>query len=289
MHLCRFDRDRLGVVENGKVYDVTAAIGELPAPGWPGPPGDPLIVHLDLVMRQAKGLLKSAESRPLSDVSLYSPITSPTKVIAAPANYRLHLTIDAKDPEVHHNVHVGLDKLERPVDKLGLFLKATSSIVGPAEGVTLKWPERRSDHEVELAIVIGRGGKGISKADAFAHVAGYMIGLDISVRGTEDRSYRKSIDSYTVLGPWLTTADEIRGPEDLTIWLEVNGEPRQRSSTSVMIVGIAELIEMASNVYALHPGDVIMTGTPEGVSRLNAGDVMRCGCDGIGEMTVPVL
>ena len=128
--------------------------------GLARPPGDPLIVHLDLVMRQAKGLLKSAESRPLSDVSLYSPITSPTKVIAAPANYRLHLTIDAKDPEVHHNVHVGLDKLERPVDKLGLFLKATSSIVGPAEGVTLKWPERRSDHEVELAIVIGRGGKG---------------------------------------------------------------------------------------------------------------------------------
>ena len=288
MHLCRFDRDRLGVVEDGRVYDVTGAADKLPAPRWPYPPGDPLIVHLDRVIGAAKELRKSTESRALSDVSLYSPITAPTKVIAAPANYRLHLTIDAMDPEVHHNVHVGLDKLERPVDKLGLFLKATSSIVGPSEGVTLKWSERRSDHEVELAVVIGRGGKGISKAEAFDHVAGYMIGLDMSVRGTEDRSYRKSIDSYTVLGPWLTTADEIEDPENLTIWLEVNGESRQRSSTGAMIVGIAELIEMASNVYALHPGDVLMTGTPEGVSQLKPGDVMLCGCDGIGEMTVPV-
>src|SRR5262249_15517676 len=147
-----------------------------------------------------------------------------------------HLTIDAKDPGLHHGVHIGLDKLERPVDKLGLFLKACSSIVGPAEGITLgsNWLDRRTDHEMELVVVIGRGGKNISKAQAFDHVAGYTLGLDMSVRGTEDRSYRKSLDGFTVLGPWLTTADEIADPEKLTIWLDVNGEPRQRSSTSAM-------------------------------------------------------
>jgi 2,4-diketo-3-deoxy-L-fuconate hydrolase len=146
----------------------------------------------------------------------------------------------------------------------------------------------RNDHEVELAAVIGKTARHVPKEKALDYVAGYTIGLDMTVRGTEDRSYRKSAQSYAVIGPWLTTADQIADPEKLTIWLELNGEPRQRSSTGAMIVGLAELIEIASRVYTLHPGDILMTGSPEGVTAVKPGDRMRAGCDGIGEMTVDV-
>jgi 2,4-didehydro-3-deoxy-L-rhamnonate hydrolase len=135
-------------------------------------------------------------------------------------------------------------------------------------------------------VIIGRIGRNIPASTALDYVAGYMVGLDMTVRGTEDRSFRKSADSYAVLGPWLTTADAVVDPQQLTIWLELNGEPRQRSSTGAMTVGIAELIEIASRVYTLYPGDVLLTGSPEGVSAVKPGDRIRAGCDGIGEMTV---
>jgi 2,4-diketo-3-deoxy-L-fuconate hydrolase len=289
MHICRFNQDRLGIVEGQSVYDVTGALEFLSSPKWPGPLGDPLVLNLGPILERAAQLRKNAIPKPLPDVSLYSPITRPTKIMAAPANYRLHVQIDAQDPGVHHGLHNKmLEGVERPVEKLGLFLKASSSIAGPADGVSLRWLDRRNDHEVELVVIIGRQGKNISAARAFDHIAGYMIGLDMTVRGTEDRSYRKSADSYAVLGPWLTTADEIQAPEKLMLWLEVSGVERQRSSTAAMTVGIAELIQLASSVYTLHPGDVLFTGTPEGVGPVNPGDRIRAGCEGIGEMTLEV-
>jgi 2,4-diketo-3-deoxy-L-fuconate hydrolase len=289
MNICRFNGDRLGLVEGLSVFDVTAALRDLPAPSWPYPPGDPLILHLDVIRAAIAAVRPHAPAVPLSNVTLNSPITSPTKVMAAPANYALHVSIDAQDPAVNHGLHnKQLEGVDRPVDKLGLFLKASSSIVGPGEGIALNWLDRRNDHEVEVAVVIGKGGRDIPRQRAFEHIAGYMIGLDMTVRGTEDRSWRKSADSYTVFGPWLTTADAIEDPEKLTIWLDVNGEPRQKSSTGAMTVGIAELIEMCSHVYELHPGDVLMTGTPEGVSAVKPGDVITAGCTGLGEMRVAV-
>jgi 2,4-didehydro-3-deoxy-L-rhamnonate hydrolase len=287
MNLCRYDDNRLGLVEGDCVFDVSAALTAIPAPVWPNPMGDPLIIHLDRIRSAALEARKTAPWRLLSDVALKSPITSPTKVMAAPANYRLHVEIDAQDPGVHHGLHnKSVEGVERPVEKLGLFLKASSSIVGPSEGIALQWLDRRNDHEVELAVIIGRTGRNIAASAAFDHIAGYMVGLDMTVRGTEDRSFRKSADSYAVLGPWLATADAIPDPERLTIWLELNGEPRQRSSTGAMTVGIAELIAIASRVYTLYPGDVLLTGSPEGVSQVRPGDRIRAGCDGIGEMTI---
>ncbi|MDF2116368.1 fumarylacetoacetate hydrolase family protein [Roseiarcaceae bacterium H3SJ34-1] len=289
MNICRFNGDRLGLVEGPNVFDVTAALRDLPAPAWPYPPGDPLIRHLDAIRTAIAAVRPRAPAVPLNSVTLNSPVTSPTKVMAAPANYALHVSIDAQDPGVNHGLHnKQLEGVDRPVDKLGLFLKASSSIVGPGEGIALNWLDRRNDHEVEVAVVIGKGGRDIPRQRAFAHIAGYMIGLDMTVRGTEDRSWRKSADSYTVFGPWLTTADAIEDPEKLTIWLDVNGEPRQKSSTGAMTVGIAELIEMCSHIYELHPGDVLMTGTPEGVSAVKPGDVITAGCTGLGEMQVAV-
>ena len=289
MNLCRFNRDRLGIVEGNKVYDVTAALDRIEPTRWPHPPGDALIRNLDRVVEAAKSLRKSAPALSLADVTLHSPITTPNKIMAAPANYRAHIDIDAADPGLHHGVHdKQLAGMERPTEKLGLFLKANSALGGAAEGITLKWLDRRNDPEVELVIVIGRTAKDVPAAQAFDYIAGYSIGLDTTVRGTEDRSWRKSADSYATLGPWLTTADAIADPEKLTIWLEINGEQRQKSSTGLMLVGVRRLIEFASSIYTLYPGDLLYTGTPEGVTPVKPGDRLRLGCEGIGEMSMKV-
>ncbi len=289
MKLCRFNGDRLGLVEGDSVLDVSEALSALPPVRWPVPLGDPLVLHLNQLTAEVLRVRSSAERIPLERVELGSPISDPSKVMAAPANYRLHVELDTKDAGVDQGVHrKALEGVERPTEKYGLFLKATSAIVGQAQGVQIILPERRTDHEVELAVVIGKQGHSIKRADAMAHVAGYCIGLDMTVRGAEDRSFRKSPDSYTVLGPWLVTADEIADPHQLTMSLWVNGERRQHSSTGAMTVDIPDLIAIASSMYTLHPGDVILTGTPEGVGPVVPGDKVRVACDGLGEMTFAV-
>ena len=289
MKLCRFDEDRLGCVEGDHVYDVTAALDVLPPVRWPVPLGDPLLQHLPALMTAVGRERKAAKRIELGQVRLLSPLTNPSKVMAAPANYRLHVELDTKDAGVDQGVHrKALEGVERPAEKFGLFLKATSAIAGPSNGVQIILPDRRTDHEVELAVIIGKSGHRIDRADAMSHVAGYCIGLDMTVRGAEDRSFRKSPDSYAVLGPWLVTADEIPDPHDLTLSLWVNGERRQHTSTGAMTVDIPDLIAIASSVYTLHPGDVILTGTPEGVGPVAPGDVIRAACEGIGEMSLQV-
>lgn len=289
MQFCRFNHDRLGLLEGDDILDVSEALEAIPPTRWLAPQGDPLLLHLDAIRPAATALRAGAARHPRQSVRLHSPITRPTKVMAAPANYKLHVALDAVQPGIDHGVHAkALEGVDRPVDKYGLFLKANSSIAGAHEGVQIVLPERRTDHELELAVVIGKPGRNISRANAMAHVAGYTIGLDITVRGAEERSYRKSPDSYTVLGPTLVTADEIPDPHALTMSLWVNGERRQHSSTGAMTVDIPDLIEFASRVYTLHPGDVILSGTPEGVGPLAPGDLVRVACDGLGEMQFPV-
>jgi 2-keto-4-pentenoate hydratase/2-oxohepta-3-ene-1,7-dioic acid hydratase in catechol pathway len=165
---------------------------------------------------------------------------------------------------------------------------ANSSVVGPSQGIAIRHLDRRTDHEVELAVVIGKRASSVAARDALGYIAGYCIGLDITVRGPEERSLRKSIDSYTVLGPYLVTADEIPDPANLDLSLRVNGEQRQGSNTRQLILGIPELIEFASSFYTLLPGDVLLTGTPEGVGPLRPGDVLHARIERIGEMFVKV-
>ncbi|MGZ3321680.1 MAG: fumarylacetoacetate hydrolase family protein, partial [Xanthobacteraceae bacterium] len=139
-----------------------------------------------------------------------------------------------------------------------------------------------------LAIIFGKQGSDIPRDKALDYVAGYCIGLDMTARGKEDRSFRKSIDTYSVLGPWMVTADEIADPDDLTLKISVNGELKQSSSTKQLIYDCRKLIEWGSTFYSFYPGDVLFTGTPEGVSPVKPGDVMVASIDPIGEMTVPV-
>jgi 2,4-didehydro-3-deoxy-L-rhamnonate hydrolase len=284
MRLCRFDDNRLGIVDGESVRDVTSALDVLPQVRYPLPKHDPLIAHLPQVLARARSLATSTAPLPLAERMLLSPVASPGKLIAAPVNYHAHLDEVRADKALHQNnpAHTVT------IHTAGLFLKATSSLVGPGEGVVIRKPDRRTDHEVELAVVVGKEGSNIPRADAMQYIAGYAIGLDITIRGSEDRSFRKSVDTHSVLGPWLVTADEIADPGDLDLEIAVNGEQRQKSNTSRLILGVPELIELASSFYTLYPGDVIFTGTPEGVSPIEAGDEIVATIEQIGTMRVRV-
>lgn len=282
MKICRFDDNRLGLVDGERVLDVTAALDILPAVRWPAPFGDALIANLDKVRSEIDRLAPEAQARDVANVRLLSPVANPTKVIGAPVNYSTHAAEAKADTGIHHGQKI------KTIDEYGLFLKASSALVGPGEGVALRFTDRRNDHEAELAVIIGRTVDKITRDQAMSAVAGYAIGLDMTVRGSEDRSFRKSIDSYAVLGPWLVTADEIDEPGNLDFELSVNGETRQKSNTSQLIYDIPRLIEYAASFYTLHPGDIIMTGTPAGVGPVADGDVMVVEFERIGRMEVGV-
>jgi 2,4-diketo-3-deoxy-L-fuconate hydrolase len=282
MKLCRFNADRLGVVEGAAVIDVTPALEVLPKCGYPLPRRDLFIEHLEQVMARAQELLPGAPKLPLDAVSLRSPIANPGKIMAAPVNYTKHLQEAREQSAIHHN-----NRIEE-IRRVGLFLKATSSLAGAGDGVCIRHPDRRNDHEAELVVVIGRQASNLSPETALACVAGYCSGLDMTTRGPEERSLRKSIDSYSVLGPWLVTADELTNPHELDFSLSVNGEIRQRANTRDLVLGIVDLLVFASSFYTLEPGDVLFTGTPEGVGPVVPGDVIVTEFAGIGRMTVDV-
>jgi 2-keto-4-pentenoate hydratase/2-oxohepta-3-ene-1,7-dioic acid hydratase in catechol pathway len=289
MRLCRFNDDKLGLIVGDTVRDVSAALEILPQVRWPAPLGDPLVAHLAELRTRIAQIGAEAPALKVADISLHSPVANPGKIMAAPANYRLHVEQDTKDPTIDAGVHrAQLLDMEAPTEKLGLFLKANSSLVGPAEGIVIPPHVDRVDYEVELVVVVGKQGRNIAQVDALSFIAGYCIGLDMTIRGIADRSFRKSGDTFTVLGPWLVTADEISNPGNLELSLTVGSEVRQRSNTAAMTVGIERMIEIASANYTLHPGDVLLTGTPEGVGPVSVGDTIVAHCDGIGEMRVPV-
>ncbi len=283
MRLCRFNNDRLGLVEGDEVLDVTAALDAIPAQRWPLPPGDLLIRHLDAVRARAESLRATARRMPLAGLHLNSPIANPTKIPAAPVNYKAHEAEAAADPATFHGQQVAR------IQEVGLFLKANSSLVGASDGVPINHPDRRTDHEIELAVIIGKQARKVSREEAMSHVAGYAIGLDMTLRGKQERSLRKSCDGFTVLGPWFVTADEIARPGALEMKLMVGNEMRQHANTRDLVIDIPDLIVMASSYYTLEPGDIIMTGTPEGVGPVKIGDEMVCWIEEIGEMRVPVI
>lgn len=283
MKLCWFNDHRLGVVRDEQVYDVTAALKVLLPPIYPGQRGDLLIEHLAEVCREAASLVAVAEKISVNEARFLSPVAQPGKIIGVPVNYTKHIAeADSQRGTVF------TQKLTGGIKEQGLFLKANSALVGAGEGVEISFPERRTDHELELGVIIGRTARNVSISNALNYVAGYSIALDMVVRGSEDRSFRKSIDTYAVLGPWLVTADEIADPGNLNFELSVNGKVRQSSNTKHMIINIAEQIAWGSSFYTLQPGDIIMSGTCEGVGQVVAGDVMHCRIDCIGEMKVAV-
>ena len=277
MRIARFDNNRVGIVQGDAIRDVTGVLAQLPAHRHPFPRHDALIANLDILQNAT-----TVRTVPLGGAALLSPVANPGKIMAAPVNYKKHLEEALADKGIHHG------KLVDEIHTAGIFLKATSSVVGPSEGVRLVHTDRRNDHEVELAVVIGAEGRNIAAGDALEHVAGYCIGLDMTIRGPEDRSLRKSPDSYTVLGPWLVTPDEVGDPGALEVQIAVNGQVRQRERTSELILSVPQLIAWASSFYTLYPGDVLLTGTPQGVGPVKPGDEMLASISRFGEMRVSV-
>jgi len=176
-----------------------------------------------------------------------------------------------------------------------IFMKATSAIVGPDDTVLIPRGSEKTDWEVELAVIIGTRAKHVSMENALAHVAGYAVTNDVSERAFQtERSGQwtkgKSCDTFGPIGPWLVTRDEVADPQDLGMWLTVNGVTRQNGSTRTMVYGVAHLVSYLSQFMTLHPGDVISTGTPPGVAMgmkppayLRDGDVVELGIAGLGQ------
>jgi 2-keto-4-pentenoate hydratase/2-oxohepta-3-ene-1,7-dioic acid hydratase in catechol pathway len=282
MKLCRYDDDRLGVVRGELIHDVTQAQTQIRAAAPYAMTGDAVIAALPAWRSRLEEMAAKAPGKPISAVKLLSPVARPSKLVAAPTNYKAHID------EMAARATAQNIKPSPAVGAAGLFLKANSSLVGPSEGVAIRFPERRNEHEVELAIIFGREGSDIPRDKALDYVAGYCIGLDMTARGPEDRSFRKSIDTYSVLGPWMVTADEISDPDNVPLNIAVNGEIKQSSNTNQLIYDCRKLIEWGSTFYTFYPGDVLFTGTPEGVSPVKPGDVMRAEIPRIGVMSVAV-
>jgi 2,4-diketo-3-deoxy-L-fuconate hydrolase len=213
------------------------------------------------------------------------PIARPSKIICIGLNYADHAReTKAKVPE-------------EPI----IFFKATTALCGPDDDLVLPRGSVKTDWEVELAVVIGRRARYVALEDAPAHVAGYALHNDYSERQDQlerggQWSKGKSHDTYAPLGPFLATPDEVRDVHDLDMWLTVNGEPRQKSSTNQMVFGVAHLVSYLSRFMTLLPGDVISTGTPAGVAMgfdppafLKAGDVVELGIEELGSQRQRVV
>lgn len=285
MKLCRFDQDRLGVVIGDRVHDVTEAQEQIRAAARYDAKGDPVIAALPAWRSRIETMAAKAPGKPLAQVKLLSPVARPSKVMAAPTNYAKHVAEMAARRDLAADIP---KRHSSKIAEAGIFLKANSSVVGPSEGVPVRFPDRRNEHELELVVIIGKQGSDIPKERALDHVAGYCLGLDMTTRGSEDRSFRKSIDGYSPLGPWMVTADEIADPSALVATLSVNGELRQTARARDLIFDIPRLIEFASSFYTLYPGDVYFTGTPEGVGPVKPGDVISAQSAPIGELKIEV-
>jgi 2,4-didehydro-3-deoxy-L-rhamnonate hydrolase len=281
MRLCRFGDDQIGEVVGPEVIDISA-LAERQMASTRGR-GDPLILAWPALMAMTPVERRQGARYALDDVVLRCPVQRPGKIVAAPVNYKKHIAEANADAGIRYGHTIN------DIKEAGLFLKAGSALAGPRDPLVVRFPDRRTDYEIELVAVIGRGGREISRENALHYVAGYAVGLDITLRGPEDRSFRKSIDGYAIIGPWLTSADEIADPDALELMLDLNGTRRQHSNTAQMVYGVARLVEFASSFYMLEPGDILFTGTPEGVGPIVAGDKLRACIAGLGEMTVHVV
>ena len=221
----------------------------------------------------ARVAVADSPSTTLDRVVLLPPVTDPTKIVAAPVNYLDHKA------EMNESVQI---------DGLGVFLKAPSSLLAHGGTVRLPYTDRRFDQEGELALVIGRTARHVAARDALAHIFGYSCLLDITMRGGEDRSTRKSFDTFTPIGPWLVTPDEVGDLAALRLTCSVGGVLRQDADVADLVWGVPALVEYVSSVMTLLPGDVISTGTPAGVGAIGDGDAVAVTITRLGELAVRV-
>ena len=280
MKLYVYNDYRLAVLaEDGTLADITDLV---PAHTSPKERTNALVAAWGEAKATVAERAQAGNGVALADVTVRAPQPQPRNLFAAPINYHKH------QQEMGGGNGVYGDRQILDVSVRKGFLKAVTSIVGPDGAIELPFADRRFDHEAEVGIIISKEAKRVSEEEALDYVFGYTPLLDITLRGEEDRSWRKSMDTFTPIGPYIVTADEIEDPADLDFWLTVNGELRQKSNTSYLIYSIAKLISEYSQVVTLQPGDIIATGTPEGVGQILPGDTVVLTIPAIGELTMPV-
>lgn len=279
MRLATFDDHRIGVVEGDGIADVTDLAG-VDAGQWPPVGMISVIARFEDLRPRIEQGLADAPRLPLASVRLRTPVEWPNKIVAYPANFRAHIA----------EMKTGTGLISTfPASGQGFFLKPASSLSGPADPIVLpNVPGREIHHECELAIIIGKGGRDISRDDALGHVFGYACLVDAVIRGKEERVMRKAFDSFCPVGPWITTAEEVPAPDAIEMKLWMNGELRQQARMTDLIVDIPDMIAMASSVMTLQPGDIIASGTPAGVGPMHDGDRLDISIPGIGEMSLDV-
>lgn len=280
MKIARFDGGRIGVVVDDTIVDVTGAAGVDPHE-WP-PMGMVRVIAGFADLRPAfEAAVASGNALPLASVRLETPVPWPNKLLALPNNYAAHTA------EMRGRSYAAAE-IAAP-GEAGFFMKANSSMVGPMDAIVLPdKPERLFHHECELAIVVGKRARNVSVDDAEDYIFGYACLLDITMRGKEERVMRKSYESFTPVGPWITTSDEVGPTSDLELRLWVNGDLKQHAFVREMVVGIREAIAMCSAVTTLEPGDVIASGTMAGVGPIVPGDSVTITIQNVGTMTLPV-
>lgn len=266
----------------------------------------PGMLHSDGTIRDLIGLVPDIGGAVISDTGLamlraVDPATLPvvpqgTRLGACVAGMGKFICIGLNYAD--HAAESGMQVPPEPV----IFMKATSAICGPDDPVIIPRGSEKTDWEVELAVIIGKRAKYVSEAEAMDHVAGYAVAHDVSERAFQTEragqwTKGKSCDNFGPLGPWLVTRDEVADPQDLALWLTVNGVSRQDGSTRTMVYGVKYLVSYLSQFMSLEPGDVISTGTPPGVGMgirptpvyLKRGDLVELGIKGLGSQRQDVI
>jgi len=274
MKIARFDANRIGVVQGDGIIDVTEIVDGRPSE-WPPVAMNRLIAQFAGYRPKLERAV-SGRAVPLHSVRLLTPVPWPSKVVAYPVNYH------------EHGVEMGSSYR---ANNQGFFLKPPSALSGPADAIVLPVNSgRRIDHECELAIIIGKQGRDVRRADWRDYVFGYSCLIDAVIRGKEERVTRKGFDTFCPVGPWIVTEDEIGDAvHSLQGRLWVNGELRQDANKRDLVLDIPGMIEIAASVMTLYPGDIIATGTPAGVGPMQHGDKVRIEFERVGSMELDVL
>lgn len=272
-----------------------------------GPSGaeKPGLMHDDGLIRDLSGVVPDIGGAVLSDEGLAAlRRVDPGTLPVVPAATRIGPCVAGTGKFIciglnysDHAAETGSKVPKEPI----IFMKATSAICGPNDPILIPRGSEKTDWEVELAVVIGKKAKYVTEAEALSHVAGYCVANDVSERTFQtERSGQwtkgKSCDNFGQIGPWLVTRDEVADPQDLDMWLKVNGQTMQNGSTRTMVYGVAFLVSYLSQFMTLHPGDIISTGTPPGVGMgmqpprfLRPGDVVELGVTGLGSQRQDVI
>ena len=291
MKICHYGEHEAGAVHGERVFPIGAALaaaGHLRS-GYTMREAIDALANRSEAMRCARQALDGKKSFPLESVRLLAPIEDPPSIWAAAANYKAHAAEMLASSGGPDRSRLGKDDLMAE-----FFLKPSSSIIGPGGSIILPKVSKDVDYEAELCAIIGTRARRVTEANALEHVFGYTICWDISQRDPwgrdrqNTRNIRKGFDTFTALGPWIVTRDELPEPQDVRIEVELNGKPAMTAHTSDMICGLREHIRFLSSVLTLRPGDLITTGTPAGVAKLAPGDKLRGRIEHIGEMTLSV-